>query len=73
MFKQKRVNRIIEEIASRKKLPRAVVEAVVRSQFEAARKGTENKLNTRFPNLMLLYCKDTKNPDYVKHKTQNDE
>ena len=68
MFGDHKIDKIITELSKRYKLPKAKIEAIVRSQFECAREATESKQNIRFPYLMLLYNRDNKNPEYLKHR-----
>lgn len=68
MFPQEKINILVKELADRYEMPTAKIAAIVRSQFEVAREGTEKKLNTRFPYLGLFYNRDNKNPDYLKMK-----
>jgi len=68
LFSQKKVRKQIKDIAEELNIDPKVVEAVVRSQFECAREATQDKKNIRFPYLFLLYHRENKNPDYLKHR-----
>ena len=68
MFTQIKINNIIKKVAKKYKLPIPVVEAIFRSQFECAREATEDCKNIRFPQIGILYHRENKNPEYIKHK-----
>lgn len=68
MFSQKKINDMIRQVAKKHGLPISVVEAVFRSQFECARAATEEKKNIRFPYIGLLYHRENKNEEYLKHR-----
>lgn len=67
-FKSKKITALIKKLSKKYGVPVTIAEAVIRSQFEAARIGTKDKLNIRFPYLGLLYHRDNKNPEYLKMK-----
>jgi hypothetical protein len=68
MFGEKKIDSIVAKLAKKHQMPRALVHAIIRSQFECAREATEEKKNIRFPYLMLLYNRENKNPEYLKHR-----
>jgi len=65
---QRKVKRILEQVAKESNIPVSVVQAAVESQFQCAREATKSGIsgvpssfkNIRFPNLGLLVAKEWK-------------